>query len=69
MVSTWSSCVELPIQRLFLGIATSKSLKLYGGDAKDTYAHSPASETSTYLSIDNQYADWYKHKYKKDINC
>ena len=30
MVSTWSSCVELPIQRLFLGIAASKSLKLYG---------------------------------------
>lgn len=68
MVSTWSSCVELPIQRLFLGIAASKSLKLYGGDAKDAYAHSPASETPTYLSIDNQYADWYKHKYKKDID-
>ena len=41
MVSTWSSCVELPIQRLFLGIAASKSLKLYGGDAKDAYAHAP----------------------------
>ena len=51
-----------------MGIAAHKSLKLYGGDAKDAYAHSPASATPTYLSIDNQYADWYKHKYGKDID-
>ena len=68
MVSTWSSCIELPIQRLFLGIAASKSLKLYGGDAKDAYAHAPPSETPSYLSIDDQYADWYKHKYGKEID-
>ena len=66
---TWSSCVKLPIQKLFLGIAASKSLKLYGGDAKDAYAHAHPSETPGYLSIDNQHADWYKCKYRNDIDC
>ena len=44
-------------------------LRLYGGDAKDAYAHAPPSETPSYLSIEDQYADWYKHKYEKDIDC
>ena len=41
---------------------------MYGGDAKDAYVHAPPSETPSYLSIDDQYADWYKHKYGKEID-
>ena len=65
---TYSSCVEHPIQRLFFGIAAQKGLKVYGGDAKDAYGHSPGPEIPTYMKIDNQYADWYFHKYGKQIN-
>ena len=65
---TYSSCVEHPIQRLFFALAAHLNLKVYGGDAKDAYGHSPGPETSTYVTIDDQYADWYKHKYGKEIN-
>ena len=65
---TYSSCVEHPIQRLFFAIAANLNLKVYGGDAKDAYGHSPGPEISTYVTIDDQYADWYKHKYGKEID-
>ena len=51
MVSTWSSCVELPIQQLFIGLSAQKGLCMYGGDARDAYAHAPAPEMMTYLTI------------------
>ena len=59
VASTWSSCVELPIQQLFLGMYAQSGLKLYGGDATDAYVHSPAPN-NTYLSVDDAYAEWYK---------
>ena len=62
VASTWSSCVELPVQRLFMGLCADMGLTIYGGDATDAYAHSPAP-TDTYLAVDDAYADWY---YKKN---
>ena len=59
VASTWSSCVELLIQRLFLGMCAHSGLTIYGGDATDTYTHSPALN-DTYLSVDYAYAEWYK---------
>ena len=41
LASTYSSCVEHPIQRLFFAIAAELNLRIYGDDAKDAYAHSP----------------------------
>lgn len=37
-----------------------------GGDATDTYTHSPA-QNDTYLLIDDAYAEWYKDKYDEEI--
>ena len=56
VVSTWSSCVELPVQRIFLGIAANLGLTVYGGDTTDAYAHSLAP-SDTYFAIDDAYAD------------
>ena len=41
---------------------------MYGGDAKDAYAHVPPSETPSYLSNDDQDPNRYKHKYGKEID-
>ena len=68
IAQTYSSCVEHPIQRLFLAISASLNLKIYGGDAKDAYAHSPGPEIPTYMSIDDAYAEWFKEKYGYDID-
>ena len=56
------------MQRLFLAITANEDLKIYGSDAKDTYAHSPAPDVPTFVTIDDQYADWYKHTFNKKIN-
>ena len=65
---TYSSCVEHPIQRLFFAIAANLNLKVYGGDAKDAFAHSPGPEMNTYLAIDDAYSDWYESKFAKKLN-
>ena len=67
VASTWSSCVSLPIQRIFLGMCADLGLVIYGGDATDAYAHSPAP-SATFLSIDDAYATWYKNKFNKKID-
>ena len=64
ITSTYSSCVEQPIQRLFFALITTlKGYLIYGGDAKDAYAHSPPPSVPTFVSIDDQYADWYEWKF------
>ena len=68
MVSTWSSCVEMPIQRLFIRLCAQKGLCMYGGDACDAYVHAPAPEMMTYLTIDDAYYEWYKEKTGKNLN-
>ena len=57
VASTWSSCVELSIQRLFLGISPALNLIVCGADAIDAYDHSPAPDAKTYLSVDNAYEE------------
>ena len=59
VASTWSSCVELPIQRMFLGISAALKLKIFGADAIDAYAHSPAPDTKTYLSVNEAFKEWW----------
>ena len=76
MVSTWSSCVELPIQPLFITsiqplfitLAAQKGLYMYEGDARDAYAHAIAPEMMTRLTIDDAYFKWYKEKTGKTLN-
>ena len=68
IVSTWSSCVELPKQRLFIALAVQKGLSMYGGDASDAYVHALALEMMTHLTIDDAYFEWYKEKTGKTLN-
>ena len=62
VASTWSSCVELPVQIVFLGIAADLGNTIYGGDAMDAYAHAP-SPSNTFLTVDNVYMEWFKKKF------
>eukprot|EP00980_Cylindrotheca_fusiformis_P008178 scaffold1732_cov76-Cylindrotheca_fusiformis.AAC.1 len=65
---TYSSCVEQPVQRLFFALAAEMNYKVFGGDAKDAYAHSPPPKRPTYVAIDDAYAEWYQHKFGKPVN-
>ena len=52
VASTWSSCVELPVQRMFIGITAHAGLTVYGGDTIDAYAYCPAPN-DTLLAVDD----------------
>uniref|UniRef100_A0A7S4EK56 Uncharacterized protein n=1 Tax=Pseudo-nitzschia australis TaxID=44445 RepID=A0A7S4EK56_9STRA len=68
IASTYSSCVEQPIQRLFFALTALMIYNLYAGDAKDAHAHSPPPDTPTYVALDNPFVDWYKRKLGKTID-
>ena len=65
---TWSSCVQLPVLKMFLGMSATLQHKLYSGDAKDAYAHSDPPDARTFLSIDSAYADWFQTTFKRPID-
>ena len=67
VASTWSSCVELPVQRLFMGLCADMGLTIYGSDAIDAYVHSPAP-SYTYLAIEDAYVNWYFKKHGEQIS-
>ena len=68
LAQTYSACVEKHVQRLFLSLAAKDNLIIYQGDASDAYTHSPPPTVDAYLSIDDQYADWYKKRFGTSIN-
>jgi hypothetical protein len=68
LAKTYSSCVEQPIQRLFIALSATLDHQLFSADAKDAYAHSPPPERPTYVSIDGAYADWYEWKFNTKID-
>ena len=45
------------------------NFKLFGGEAHNAYTHFPGKfKIPTYISIDDQYAEWYKERYKTEID-
>ena len=65
IVDSYSACVNQPVQRLFFALSAILNHRLYGGDACDAYAHSPGTySVPTFVSIDDQYAEWYHDRYK-----
>ena len=42
LADSYSACVDQPVQRMFLAISALKNYRIYGSDATDAYAHSPA---------------------------
>jgi len=68
IASTYSSCVEQPVQQFYFALAARENYRVYGGDAQDAYAHSPPPETPTFISIGDAYADWYEHHFKKKLD-
>jgi hypothetical protein len=59
--------VEQPIQRLFFALAAANTMKVYGGDATDAFAHSPPPDTPTFVHVDEAYAEWYEDQNKAII--
>jgi len=44
---------------LFIALCAADNLTIYGGDAKDAFAHSPEPSMPTYMKLDDAFRDWY----------
>ena len=49
--------MELPIQQQFFvfAVVAEQNFCLFGGDTKETFAHSLSPEAPTFMMIENQY--------------
>ena len=63
LVNTYSSCIGIPIYRLYSALSTALGYTQYGGDARDAYAHSPPPSVPCFARIDDAYAEWYKARF------
>ena len=68
IAKTYSSCVKQSVQQMFIALSAILGHNLFGGDAKEAFAHSPPPKQPTFVQIDDAYADWYKHKFGKKID-
>jgi len=59
MTNTYPSCLEHPVFRLFIALCAADNLTIYGGDAKDVFAHSPSPPMPTFMKLDDAFCDWY----------
>ena len=53
--------------RIFWGSAAAKNLIVRGADASNAFAEADAPDIPLFDRIDNQYREWYKHTFNKDI--
>ena len=67
-INTYSSCIEMPCQRLFLALAAAMGYVLTVADTSNAFQQAPPPPYPCYLRIDEAYQDWYKHRYGKDID-
>jgi len=58
--NTYASCLEHPIYRLFIALCAADGLTIYGGDAKDAFAHSPGPSKPTFMKVDDAFREWYQ---------
>jgi hypothetical protein len=67
-VETFASCLEHPVLRIFFALAAAENLIVYGGDARDAFAHSPGPSVPTFLRLDDAFIDWYATTYGKQLD-
>jgi len=44
---------------LFIALCAADNLTIYGGDAKDAFAHSPGPSMPTFMKLDDAFCDWH----------
>ena len=43
-------------------------LSIYGSDASDAFAHSPGPYVPNFVSIDEQFSDWYRYRFGNNVD-
>ena len=53
---------------LFTALSTALCYTNYAGDTCDAFAHSPAPRVSTFLRINDAFAEWYEQRFHKPVD-
>ena len=56
--NAYASCLEHHVLRLFIALCAADNLTVYGGDAKDSFAHLPGPSMPTFMKLDDAFRDW-----------
>ena len=60
--------MENTVQIQLLSISDRLDLPIYGGDASDVFTHIPGPSVTTFVLIDEQFYDCYRHKLGNNIH-
>jgi hypothetical protein len=69
LAETYASCMEETVSCHFFALAAALNYLVYGGDAQDAFAHSPAPKIPTFVHINKAFAEWYKHRFSIILDC
>ena len=63
LVQTYSSCLELPCQRIFVAMCARRGLNIYYGDVDNAFQQAPPPTFQCYIAVDATVADWYESRF------
>ena len=64
---TFAKMLDQVGSRIFWGTVAAKNLIVCGADASNAFAEANAPDIPLFVRIDNQYCEWYKLRFNKDI--
>lgn len=59
---TYASSLDQNGSRIFWATAAMKNLKVYGADVSNAFAEAPPPKAPLYVTIDDQFREWYKER-------
>ena len=65
MAHTYASCLEQQASRMFWSLAALNGMTVIGADAGNAFAEADPPEDPLFMSIDNQYQQWWTEHLKK----
>ena len=68
LVQTYSSCIELPCLRTFIGICVNRGYYIAFGDVDNAYQQSPPPSVDCFLEIDHEVQEWYLNRFGKKLD-
>ena len=63
----YAASVSQQGMKLFVALAAHFGYIILAADATNAFAQSPAPDDQTYVFVDEQYRDWYREKFGKEI--
>ena len=68
IASTYSSCIEQPCMRLYFALSSALGYFIRASDTTNAFQTTIIDKVSTYMRIDDAFAEWYEDKFGVKID-